>query len=86
MLLGWKGLCCVCTVTYNLMLSGRRIASFSPGRGLRQGDPLSPYLFLLVADVLSNMVSDAVDRGVLKGVKLVRHCPVLSVITLFFCI
>lgn len=69
---------CVKTVQYNLLLAGKKIASFCPERGLRQGDPLSPYLFLFVADVLSRMVSEAVQCGDLKGVKLARSCPMIS--------
>lgn len=60
------------------MLAGNNIASFRPSRGLRQGDPLSPYLFLLVSDVLSDLVSNAVNLGRLKGLKLARNCPVIS--------
>lgn len=45
----WLGFCvewvekimlCLSSVHYNLLLSGRKVASFKPGRGLRQGDPL----------------------------------------------
>lgn len=69
---------CVSTVSYNLCLAGNSIASFKPSGGLRQGDPLSPYLFLLVSDVLSELVSHAVNLGRIKGLKLARKCPVIS--------
>lgn len=69
---------CVCSVKYNLLLESCSVASFVPKRGLRQGDPLSPYLFILVADVLSCMVSEACAQGSLMGVKLARGCPLLS--------
>lgn len=65
---------CVTTVRYNLVLSGKRIASFNPERGLRQGDPLSPYL----ADVLSSMVTDVVYKKNMVGLRLVRNCPMVS--------
>jgi hypothetical protein len=49
-------------------LNGERSTYFKTFRGLRQGDPLSPLLFNLVADVLGVLLNKAVDKGHLKGV------------------
>ena len=51
---------------------------FSPSRGLRQGDPLSPFLFLFVADALSALLSKSVNEGSLNGVSISRGAPEIS--------
>lgn len=40
---------------------------FKPGKGLRQGDPLSPLLFNLVADVFSRMLMKAANQNLISG-------------------
>ncbi|KAF7812457.1 reverse transcriptase [Senna tora] len=69
---------CVCLVNFDFQLSGKTVAALKPGRCVRQGDPLSPYLFIIVADVLSAMIEHHVRCGDLKGIKLSRSGPVLS--------
>lgn len=50
---------CISSVTYSLLFNGFPSPSFIPGRGLRQGDPLSPFLFLVCAEGLSAALRDA---------------------------
>ncbi|OMO88682.1 reverse transcriptase [Corchorus capsularis] len=69
---------CVSTVSYRLIINGKPYDVIQPSRGLRQGYPLSPYLFLFVADALSRMVQVVADNKELRGIKLSRECHVLT--------
>ncbi|KAL5569345.1 hypothetical protein UlMin_025920 [Ulmus minor] len=74
--IGWVR-SCVSSVSMNLLLNGSVFGSFRPKRGLRQGDPLSPYLFILCMEVLSRLISHKVDRGLIRGLKVSRAAPAI---------
>jgi hypothetical protein len=69
---------CVSSVNYSALLNFENVGPIHPGRGLRQGDPLSPYLFILVTEGLTALIHKAVDRGDLHGIKICRGAPVVS--------
>ncbi|XP_052109895.1 uncharacterized protein LOC127741467 [Arachis duranensis] len=54
---------CVSTSSMSVLVNGSPTKPFMMERGLRQGDPLSPFLFVLVVDVLHRMVREAVNNG-----------------------
>ncbi|GAU35453.1 hypothetical protein TSUD_364090 [Trifolium subterraneum] len=54
---------CVSSVNYSILMNYDKVGPIIPGRGLRQGDPLSPYLFILVAEGLTSLIHQAVGRG-----------------------
>lgn len=80
--IGWVKQC-VCSVKYSFVMNGRQVSTITPGRGLRQGDPLSPYLFLLVADVFSKLMTKAIKNKSILGMKMKKWCPMIS--HLLFC-
>ena len=80
----WRGLMmqCISSVTYAIRINGKPSGQIFPSRGLRQGDSLSPYLFLICAEGLSALIKKASVDGLLGGISLCRRGPSLS--RLFF--
>lgn len=85
-----KIMACISTVTYEVLINGSPYGKIYPTRGLRQGDPLSPYLFLFCADVLSCLLRKAERDRRIHGIKITNNCPSISHLlfaddSLFFC-
>lgn len=64
---------CVSSVEYTLLVNGCMTQSFTLSKELRQGDPISPYLFLLCANVLSIALLKVEQNKGLKGIKIGRN-------------
>ena len=69
---------CVTSVRYSVKFNGAILDSFAPSRGLRQSDPVSPYLFLFVADGLSALINQSIEDGRLSPIKITRRAPGIS--------
>jgi hypothetical protein len=61
---------CVSSVSYVVLLNRNPLEVFTPTRGLRQGNPLSPNLFLLCAEGLSSLIQRACLEGKIYGVPI----------------
>ena len=63
---------CITTVSYSILINGETKGLITPTRGIRQGDPLSPFLFLLCIEGLNTLIVQAAIRGDIKGFALCR--------------
>lgn len=68
----------VSSVRYRIKINNHLTRGFQPKRGLRQGDPISPYLFILCAEWLSRKISTAQASNMLRGIKVCRNAPPIS--------
>ena len=62
----------VCTASYSVLINGEPRGFINPSRGIKQGDPLSLYLFLLCAEGLSALLRKAMESQYLHGI---FSCP-----------
>lgn len=71
----WIGLImrCVKTVTYLILVNEKPKGLIHPSRGLRQGDPLSPSLFLLCIEVLQGQIKKIASNGNINGFRLCKR-------------
>lgn len=66
---------CVSSVPYTILLNGRAHGYIRPERGIRQGDPISPFLFILCAEALVNVLNQSELSGRLHGIQLDAQGP-----------
>lgn len=69
---------CVTTVRYQVQVNSNLYESVKLDRGLRQGDPISPYLFILCVKWLSRKIKFYQDSNRLKDIKVCRGAPAIS--------
>ncbi|XP_055960979.1 uncharacterized protein LOC126672148 [Mercurialis annua] len=69
---------CVSTVSMNILWNSSLLDEFYPTCGIRQGDPISPYLFVLCVERLSHLINKACSNKQWKPLSMGRHCPGLS--------
>ena len=84
---------CISTTSFSVLISGSPASFFPSSRGLRQGDPLSPYLFVIGMEALSCLINRVVEGNYLSGSRIAdgrrEELAISHLIyaddTLFFC-
>ena len=69
---------CVTTPTFSVCINGKAYGNITPSRGIRQGDPLSPYLFLLCVERFSSLLAKVEGEGRIHSVSICRRTPSIS--------
>ena len=71
-------LSCISTTSISLLFNGEQLEEFQPSKGLRQGDPISTYIFILFMEFLSSLINRKCEDGDWGKVKASRNEPVFS--------
>lgn len=80
---------CLKSASISILVNGSPSAEFIPSRGIRQGDPLAPFLFNVVAEGLNGLLKKAKQENLYKGFQVGRHNVNISILqyandTIFF--
>ncbi|XP_026396227.1 uncharacterized protein LOC113290854 [Papaver somniferum] len=68
----------ISTTKISILLNGTPMHEYSPTRGIRQGDPLSRYLFIIVVEYLSRLLLVATNNHLNSGVKAARNASAIT--------
>ena len=68
-------MCCVTTPTFSILINGKSYGHITPSRGLCQGDPLSPCLFLLCTEGFTSLLQRAEIERKIQGVSICQRAP-----------
>lgn len=66
---------CITTVTFSILINGNRMEEFKPQRGVRQGDPLSSFLFMISAEGMCALFDNATRMKKIQVFKVASTAP-----------
>ena len=69
---------CISYPSFSILLNGCPFGLFSPSRGLRQGDPLSPFLFIMGSKLFSRLLFKEERLDKVKGMKIAKNSPTIN--------
>ncbi|KAH9685373.1 reverse transcriptase domain-containing protein [Citrus sinensis] len=67
---------CITTTCFSVLINGNPVGLIKPEKGLRQGCPLSPYLFILCAEAFSNLLHQAERERKIRGLKFAQDITI----------
>lgn len=65
----------VTSITFSVIINGAPRNFFPSSQGLHQGDPLSTYLFIIVAEMIRKNLVSLTNSDIIKGIKPASWCP-----------
>ncbi|XP_071694997.1 uncharacterized mitochondrial protein AtMg01250-like [Rutidosis leptorrhynchoides] len=69
---------CLVSASVSVLVNGSLTEEFKLGKGIRQRDPLSPFLFIIAGEGLNLLMKEAVDIGLIRGAKVGKDKILLS--------
>lgn len=66
---------CISSTNFSVLINGKPTGRIK-SRGIRQGDPISPFIFVLAMDYLSRLLHHLENRGAIQGVLLNNSCSI----------
>lgn len=69
---------CISSIIFSILINGKRIEEFFLERGVRQGDPLSSYLFIIAVEGMCALLDDRANRKVIQGFKVASSAPTIT--------
>lgn len=69
---------CICSTSFEVLINGQKGSQFGASTGLRQGCPLSSYLFIICLKGLLALIRTEADRGSIQGIQVARDAPPIT--------
>lgn len=60
---------CLASASLSILINGRPTSEFSMGKGIRQGDPLSPFLFIIAVEAIDVIMREDTEKRIFKCAK-----------------
>ena len=60
---------------FSILVNGVPTSPFTPSRGIQQGDPISPFLFVILMEGLSHIIKTAKEQNDIMGLQSLHNCP-----------